>query len=471
MKKTGILMLTYETPLFIDNLMNYVDNNLYIHPKHPEKISHEFKKYIIQNIVETEWGNISIVNATINLIEQALLDKSLEYFYLISGDTFILDEPQVKPFSTFDTSYHKEIYNVNKLNIYKSSQWFGITRKDANIIIDTKNKYMNIFNNITKKDLKGSAYDETYFLTVLKNESKTEYKYIDEKTTYVRWMTNVVTKHPIIYNKMTMLNLLYLHSSTFIRKCFDTFDKHSIKVKPELYVFYIGSKTNQKDIHDYLLHEIDYMVVTSIDIKDIDKVILKNAFNIIQIIWKFYVENVNSLKTSTLTTCWDKIIFVDELNNIYEIYDNTKNIVKTSFKKLDIQIMNDKKDCSKIKKSLYLKKIEDVSNMYVKIKIANNEIVHVSKITETMTFIINTINSVLRIIKICGLKPIDNTYLFLVENMQSCENDIPVLTLSKNEGCINTFLFPPKELISCFSEEHVYYYVYKMFKTFNKLIE
>ena len=70
--KIGILILTYDTPIFPENLINHTkDMNIYIHPKYVDKVDTIFKKYIIKNVIETKWGECSIVEANINLLEAA----------------------------------------------------------------------------------------------------------------------------------------------------------------------------------------------------------------------------------------------------------------------------------------------------------------------------------------------------------------------------------------------------------------
>ena len=46
-------------------------DNIYIHPKNPNKVDSFFKPYIIQNLINTKWGEFSIVEATLNLLEAA----------------------------------------------------------------------------------------------------------------------------------------------------------------------------------------------------------------------------------------------------------------------------------------------------------------------------------------------------------------------------------------------------------------
>ena len=66
------------------------------------------------------------------------------------------------------------------------------------------------------------AIDENYFLTVL-NKEINDYKFLESNVMYVKWLNDVITKHPIIFNKLTINDIYDTHKSFFIRKCSDTF--------------------------------------------------------------------------------------------------------------------------------------------------------------------------------------------------------------------------------------------------------
>ncbi len=308
--KIALLLLTIDNPNFPDNLKKYLNENtkLYIHAKYPEKLDSFFNKNIIKNLIETKWGDLSLVNASINLLEESY--KDCDYFYLISGDTYIINQLEIFDLSCFDLM--KE-YN----GIYKTSQWWGLNKKDAKIIIDTRNKYKNYFNNIK---LNG-AYDENYFLTIL-NREVDNYKYNLKRVMYVKWLDNVISKHPIIFNKLTECDIYLSRNSFFIRKCLKTFRFEKVSTKQKLHIFYIGSETNQNEILKVDLKNIDYAIITSIEIDKINNEILNNTFYIIPIIWKFYEETKKSLGKDIILSVWDKIVFYPEkfINKLYEIF-------------------------------------------------------------------------------------------------------------------------------------------------------
>jgi hypothetical protein len=302
MKRIGLLILTYENPLFPDNIIKYTEDyniNLYIHPKSPDKVNNYFKKSIIKNLVPTKWGDMSLVTATINLLEAAY--KECDYFYLISGDTFIINKMDIFDLSCFDF--------IKKYNeFYKTSQWWGLNKKDAEVIIKTKNKYLNYFIN---KNING-AYDENYFLTVLYKENS-DYKYILKNIMYVKWIDNVISKHPFVFNKLTINDMYLSRNSFFIRKCLYSFKYKKHIANKNLFIFYIGTETKQNDILKINFTNSDYIIITAIDINTIHNDILKNTYYIIPIIWKFYNETVKSLSKDITISSWENIIFFPEI--------------------------------------------------------------------------------------------------------------------------------------------------------------
>jgi hypothetical protein len=196
--------------------------------------------------------------------------------------------------------------------LFKSSQWWGLNKKDAEIIINTRNKYKNYFKNI-KLD---GAYDENYFLTVLNKEVK-NYKYTMKKVMYVKWLDNVIAKHPIIFNKLTECDIYLSRNSFFIRKCLKSLHFKKTKTTKKLYIFYIGTDTKQDEILKSNLKNIDYAIITSIELDKIKEKILENTFYIIPIIWKFYENTKKSLKKDIIIGSWVNVIFYPE-NYVYE---------------------------------------------------------------------------------------------------------------------------------------------------------
>jgi hypothetical protein len=73
----AFLFLTYDKFTANNNVINNLikNNNLYIHPKYKDNVDENYKKYIINDIIDTKWCDISLVLATINLLKEAYKNK------------------------------------------------------------------------------------------------------------------------------------------------------------------------------------------------------------------------------------------------------------------------------------------------------------------------------------------------------------------------------------------------------------
>jgi hypothetical protein len=453
--KIALLLLTTDNPYFISNIQNNLDLNtkLYVHAKFLDKLDIFFKNNLIKKLIETKWGDMSLVNASINLLEEAY--DECDYFYLISGDTYIINKPESFDLSSFD--FYKK-YD----NLYKSSQWWGLNKSDAEIIINTRNKYVNLLSNV-KLD---GAYDENYYLTVLNNEIN-DYKYLNNNVMFVKWVHDVITKHPIIFNKLTINNIYDSQRSFFIRKCLNSFEYKKCKTQQNLYIFYIGTETIQNDILKQDLENINYLIITSIEVNTIDNHILKNAFYIIPIIWKFFENVIQSLIKEPLLCTWAKIVvfsekinYLDVINKFltneqtanYQIKDKSNNLAyifkndnlyKEWFLKLKQQVKNDYAMFDKINENDFYKESDELlkKNKHCKIIIQNNKIKEVSLENKRISSIVQILNGVLDMCKTYELKSVDGTYLFKFGDSCDMDANIPVFCWAKPKN-IKSFIFP-----------------------------
>jgi hypothetical protein len=314
----AFLIVTINNPLiYLDYLIenNY---NIYIHPKNIDNIDKKYKKYIIHDIVKTSWGFIR--KAIINLLKEAYKNENNKFFMLCSGDSFIYNKEYISNYNN-ELNYNKELsvfsFSKKYKGIYKSSTWWILNRYDANIICSTKNKYINIFNNIK---LNGGD-DEHYFLTVLKKEIK-NYKFYNHKYTYTRWLQYSPVKHPVIFNKLTEYDIYDIkkYNIIFLRKILPTFSIIKYNIKKLLYIIFIGYETKNLDF--YINNNIDIIIVTSIDISNINKILIEKSICIYQIIFKYYYEFIIDicLTYNKYLLQWSKgIIFINEIFNIKKI--------------------------------------------------------------------------------------------------------------------------------------------------------
>jgi hypothetical protein len=154
--------------------VNNKDYNIYIHNK--EEINGEYSIYSIPNKIDTKWGDISLVKASIRLFEEAFKDEDNEYFILLSESCI--------PLTNYDSIKNK-IFNldcsiVNKFNNdNKQYQWVLFKRDLVEWFI----------NNIYFDDyIDYKPPDEYYFINLIKRFNLEEkYKISDIPLTYVNW--------------------------------------------------------------------------------------------------------------------------------------------------------------------------------------------------------------------------------------------------------------------------------------------
>ena len=175
-----------------------------IHNKEPLKDAY-FSKYCIPDRINTRYGHISLVKATLKLFKEAYLDEENIYFILLS-DTCI-------PLYDLNTIHHKVvavgssvIHKVesvgnrfkflhdkeyfNREDFSKQSQWMILHRKDLDFL--------------ARNDITDSVYgarvfgaDEHYFINLF---DKFGVAYLNKSITSVDWSEPVVTKQPYHYS-------------------------------------------------------------------------------------------------------------------------------------------------------------------------------------------------------------------------------------------------------------------------------
>ena len=300
----AFLYLTYNEPNKSIKYLIKKQYNIYIHPKNKIK---KYKQYVIKNIIQTEWGKMSIVNAEINLLKEAYKNNKNKYFILCSEDCFLLHsniEKYInKKFSMFSFSKKYE-------NFYKTEQWWCLLRDDVKIILETEHKYKNIFNNVK---LYG-APDEYYFLTILQKEIN-NYKYVNSNYMYTIWLKLSVYKHPIVFNKLTEYDIIDIQAkkSLFIRKIINTFTLNKYINKKILYIVFIGTETNY--INYLLENNFDFIIVTGLKINDINSLLLNKCIRIYSIIYSLYKEFIKDICIThkNYLLQWEKIYFINEI--------------------------------------------------------------------------------------------------------------------------------------------------------------
>jgi hypothetical protein len=215
--KIALCFLTYDNlsqPQLWENFI-HSKYNLYIHNK--DKLSGIFEQFSIKNKVETNWGNISLVKATLNLFKEAFQTEENTFFVLLSDKCIPLYNPDVlhqkiteindNVFNSFKTTpgtdWHKMRYGTiakkeffDEHNFYGQSQWMILKRDTLKFFIE--NDYTHLFGNDC------DVPDETYFINLM---NKFNIPSIQKPITYVNWNEDSdlakYRKKPKTYSKLT----------------------------------------------------------------------------------------------------------------------------------------------------------------------------------------------------------------------------------------------------------------------------
>ena len=256
MKTISLLFLTYSNPKHTDQLDDFFINcNIYIHPKYPEKMDSEFKKFVIPTLIETKWADKSIIYATLELLKAAYKNNDNQWFILCSEDIYpLVDYSNLK--SYLDTQ-SLSIFDVMDKSKNKTSQFWVLKRDDVKLILSNQMKYDIVFNNIPKK----RAYDELFFLDLLQ-QIKPNYRYTNSKFCYVKWLEGVLSKHPTTFNCLLRQDndTISTNHSCFIRKTYPTFKNTVCPSKPLSILLVFGSES----INNYEQFIMDFKDIANI---------------------------------------------------------------------------------------------------------------------------------------------------------------------------------------------------------------
>ncbi len=220
--KIALCFLTYNNLSQPTLWKKYINPkyNIYIHNKNTFKS--KFNKYCIPNKIDTQWGDISLVKATLSLFREAYKVEDNEYFILLSDkciplypanelynkinqlNTNLLSTSQPKK----DSLHHQSHY-LNDQNFfpngkwYHQSQWMLLKRETVKFFLD--NDFINVFGRFFK------IVDEYYFVNIMR---KYDIEYKNKRITYINWNETSDSKNyrslPKTYDKLTndMVNLI-----------------------------------------------------------------------------------------------------------------------------------------------------------------------------------------------------------------------------------------------------------------------
>lgn len=348
MKKIAFLFLIRDKILQEELWFNFFKNidpnkySIYIHYKEDKPLQF-FDKYKLKQCIPTKYVDISIIYAQNLLLSEALKDKK-NYKFIILSESCI-------PLKNFDYIYNSLTYNdfaifneapkhacfprcntvlnfLKKDEIYKSSQWWILNRKYAELVISNK-EYIEYFKNIPSSD-------EHYYISIIKNKgSKKDLvctpNLAEGATTFINWHDMIypkkyLSKHNLkTYENISKEEINYLIESPclFGRKFMINCNVNEIKLKD-----YLTSKLNlNKSVLNFLpilrnSTNIDFYCIHPKNLNQRDDYVKALKNNIKSIGYHLNIFD-GVLKSSILT---DKDILENEIIN-FEFNNKKEKII------------------------------------------------------------------------------------------------------------------------------------------------
>lgn len=370
-KKLAFLFLTYDNhknESLWENFFNNIDKslyNIYCHPKFKDNVKTSFlKNNIISKISKTEWANFGIVQAMVNLLEEANKDKD-NYKFIFISDTCIplYGFNHIYDFLTKDDNSYFYILSPNSLKfkhskkkLYRTSQWCILNKEHCNIILNTSNKYKSIYLALKISENNKGAYDELYFYNVLRMEGNNK-NIVRRMTTYVKWGDIINPFHPMEFNKVNSIILRDIINlkSLFGRKILKSQDillklqnesdnnkrlkmVNNIKVKENLLctIFEYSDIDNKIEVLSKLKDNFDLLIILSnkFDLKyDSDKLKIFDYFFRYAAIFPTTLFNIFKLDIFN----YKNYIFIQQdveikessINELIKIHEKNNNFVTT----------------------------------------------------------------------------------------------------------------------------------------------
>lgn len=311
--KVALLFLTYGNPIHEDKWNEYLTNQdiqILIHAKYLDTLNEIWRPHLSSKLIDTAWGSMSIVNATLLLMKQAF-DSGADWFVLCSEDSYpLLSSNELIAFLTNET---KSIFHLTDpvKNPNKTSQWFAINREDASTIVNNLNIQLEsgtignkqLVDRIVRTFPKKAAADELFFLPLLKNLTP-NYQYKSGMVHYVKWMSQWVSKHPTIFNRLLPNDQQIIRESNalFIRKTFPTFENVTIVPKQNALVVTLGTENIGKTDYSELIastketHDLFLLVMVD-NMNDISDNLKTNCIQSYSVVWNMVDTAYVALKT------------------------------------------------------------------------------------------------------------------------------------------------------------------------------
>ena len=319
------------------------DHSVYVHAKYPTEITNPYFNSKCIPTIPTEWGKMSIVDATLNLLRTAYTptrrltrsnkpsrSNKNKWFVLLSGDSYPL-----QPIHKLEEFLSNQPYSLfEPLGGNKTSQWWILNHQDVDTVIK-KTTYTNKF---TIKHPSNGAYDEFYFLSLLREENHL-YSFTPYPVVYTKWLKGMHS-HPMTFNRWMLTDKTQSTElkSFFLRKITPHFTTHLYDPQKELYIVFVGTSSNLPEHPpkgDLILVSLGDTV--SIPLEWFNQCIYKY-----QIHWSTVQPTIEYLIHHLDIKQWNKVIVTTEMFDWSNLHQTTHTTPHHRIANQDCQVLSPK---------------------------------------------------------------------------------------------------------------------------------
>ena len=312
----AFLFLTYDDIIHSKTKQFIKPYSVYVNAKTPQQIL--LRKYTVSNL-PTEWGQKSIVDATLHLLRTAYAKNHTWYILLAHDSLPLVSSAKLEHVLKYQNRSMFHLLENNELE-WKASQWWILNRTDVQTILDNADAY-DAYLKENPLRIRG-AWDEIYFLSLLKYVNPA-YLYQEYKPTYVRWLTKSVQKHPVTYGKLLSTDVEDSRGSFFIRKTTPELTTSVYKPQKTLWIKVWGTQSSPFQVPS----NTDLMIISMVPNSEIP--MLNQSIHTYFSIYKFLYDTVLEVLSTLPTYLWDTVYMLDEKATTIKGTHGSKQPIRT----------------------------------------------------------------------------------------------------------------------------------------------
>jgi len=299
----AFLFLTYDDIIHTKTKQFVKPYSVYVNAKTPTTLLKQ-KTYTITSH-PTEWGSRTIVDATLQMLRSAYTKNHTWYILLAHDALPLVKSSQLESSLKYQTRSMFHLLDHNETD-WKASQWWILHRNDVKTILDNTTNY-DAYLKENPYTIRG-AWDELYFLSLLKFVHPA-YLYQEHKSTYVKWLTRSVQKHPVTFGKLLSTDIEDSKGSFFIRKTTPELTTSVYTPQKTLWIKVVGTQSTPMEVPS----NVDLILLSMVPNSELP--LLNRSIHTYFSIYKFLYDTLLEILNTLPTYQWDSIYVLGETCN------------------------------------------------------------------------------------------------------------------------------------------------------------